>query len=140
MSTIRNELEKLLDKFDEDEDQAAYEEAVASLTNLPVELVQSLGDRKEDIDYLCERVDCYSNNDTNLDEGDLLKRIETFVEGAASEAELDECLRIIGQNIPMPIGEFVGLVCYPEDDASELTPEELLAKAKSWRRRPAIEL
>lgn len=102
------------------------------LTKMDESIVENLF-IEENIDYIFERINAYNHGDLNRTKEELIDLVKKMIEGVGSKAEVDEWLRIIEHNVPMPRSEIIGLIYYPEN-VDEADPEDVILRALNYKR------
>jgi hypothetical protein len=65
---------------------------------------------------------------------ELIALVKRIIDADGSEAQQAEWLRVIGANVPAPIGYVTDLIFYPED-GQNLSAREVLERAKRYAPR-----
>jgi Colicin immunity protein / pyocin immunity protein len=88
----------------------------------------------DDRESLLERISRFEKGDLARSDDELVALVQRIIDAEGSEAEQDEWLRVIGANVPAPIGYVTDLIFYPEE-GQDLSAREVVERAKRYAPR-----
>ena len=122
---------------------AAYETAdQAEQVTMLAQLAERIGARIDDLrevlspqndtEYKVRRLQLFETGDLTRSRAELVALLDNVLRGAASEAQVDEWLRLVARNVEAPFGFITDLIFYSEP---QLTAEQILDRVLAYKPR-----